>query len=48
MVEDLEAAMMCKDKRMEVLAKKIKVLGRKSPELPLPGNMCEDNRSTGK
>ena len=31
---------------MEELAKKIQVLERKIPELPLPGNMIEDNRST--
>lgn len=31
---------------MEELAKKIQVLERESPELPLPGNMIEDNRST--
>ena len=37
-VEDLEAAIAYKDKRMEVLMKKIQVLERKSPELPPPEN----------
>ena len=44
-VEDLEVAIAYKDKRMEVLTKKIQVLETKSPELPPPENMNEDNKS---
>ena len=45
-VEDLEEKMIYKDKRIEVLAKKIQVLERKGSESPLSGNMNEDNKST--
>ena len=45
-VEDLEEKMIYKDKRIEVLAKKIQVLERKDSESSLSGNMNEDSKST--
>ena len=45
-VEDLEEKMIYKDKRIEVLTKKIQVLERKDSESSLSGNMNEDSKST--